>query len=294
MPGRRSDKQMEYYKQKTNSNIKWVVLIALAGLFAADLFLVLTGMSMPFDLWAMQITYEVRDDFLTAIVEFITRAGDTVTIAIICAILAVLPTRSRFGIPAAGAAITAGLIQYVLKNIVERARPDAAMWLIPEEGYSFPSGHANASFVFYLFLMILIRRYLIIGGSFGAANLVSVAFPLLVAVIGASRIYLGVHYPTDIIAGWLLGSIILLVIVSLYDNFYPAKNRITYDEPTWEYMRKRRPWRKPQVAHPLDEMLDFPKNRSIWRQPGTTSKRRAAAEEEKQRRRKDSGDDNFR
>jgi undecaprenyl-diphosphatase len=280
---------MEYYKQESDTNIKWIVLIVLAGLFAADLWSILTGVSKPIDMGVMQFVYGLRDDFLSVIVEFITRAGDTVTIAVICVVLVVLPTRVRFGIPVAVAAVAAGLIQYVIKNLVERARPDETMWLIPEDGYSFPSGHANASFVFYIFLMILLRRYFILGKSYGAANLVSVVLPLLVAVIGVSRIYLGVHYPTDIIGGWLLGSVILILIVTLYDNFYPAKNRITFDAPSWEYARRRRPWRKPQVSHPMDELIDFPKNRSIWKRPGTTAKRRAAEEKKRQR---DSGDDN--
>jgi hypothetical protein len=134
--------------------------------------------------------------------------------------------------------------------------------------------------------MILLRRYFIIGGSYGAANLVSVVMPLLVAVIGASRIYLGVHYPTDIIGGWLLGSIILIIVVSLYDNFYPTKNRITFDAPSWEYARRRRPWRKPSVNQ-AEELIDFPKNRSIWKRPGTTAKRRAVEEERRRRNEED-------
>jgi undecaprenyl-diphosphatase len=274
---------MEYYKQKTNSNAKWVVLAVLAGLFVADLWSILTGFSKSFDLDAMQFTYGIRDDFLTVIAEFITRAGDTVVIAVICVILVVLPTRVRFGIPAAGAAVTMGLIQYVLKHIVERARPDEAMWLIPEDGFSFPSGHAGSSFVFYLFLMVLLRRYFVIGGSYGASNLVTVAMPLLVAVIGVSRIYLGVHYPTDIIGGWLLGGAILIALLAAYDNFYPTKNRITFDAPSWEYARRRRPWRKPQVSNPSEEMIDFPKHRSKWKRPGTTAKRRAAEDEKRRR-----------
>jgi undecaprenyl-diphosphatase len=281
---------MEYYKPKTKSNAKWIALIVLAVLFAADLWWVVTGLSKPFDLSVMRFVYEIRDDFLNVIAEFITRAGDTAVIAVICAVLAALPTRSRFGIPAAGAVVAAVIVQYVVKNLVERARPDEVMWLIPEDGYSFPSGHANASFVFYLFLMILLRRYFIIGGSYGAANLVSVAMPLIVAVIGASRIYLGVHYPTDIIGGWLTGSIVLIIVVSLYDNFYPLKNRITFDAPSWEYARRRRPWRKPPVSNSSEELIDFPKNRSIWKRPGTTAKRRAI--EEEKRRQKAPGEDN--
>jgi undecaprenyl-diphosphatase len=234
----------------------------------------------------MQFAYGLRDGFLTEIVKVITRAGDTVTIAGICVVLVVLPTRVRFGIPAAGAAVIAGIMHYILKHLIERARPDEAMWLIPEDGFSFPSGHANAGFVFYIFLMILLRRYFILEGSAGGARLVTVVFPLLVAVIGGSRIYLGVHYPTDIIGGWLLGGVLLIIILTLYDNFYPAKNRISFDSPSWEYKSRRKPWRRPQISHPNEELIDFPKNRSNWKRPGTTARRRAAEAEREERRRR--------
>jgi undecaprenyl-diphosphatase len=274
---------MEYYKQKPNSNIKIVALSVLAGLFALNLWFVATGRSEPLDLDVMQFAYGVRDDFLNVIVAFITRAGDTITVAAICVALVALPTRVRFGIPAAGAAVVAGLFQYILKIVVERARPDFTMWLVPEDGFSFPSGHANASFVFYLFLMILLRRYFIIANIRSAATAVTVALPLLVAVIGGSRVYLGVHYPTDIIGGWLLGAILLIVIVTFYDHFYPSKVRISFEEPSWEYTRRRRSWRRPQVSNPSEELIDFPKNRSIWKRPGTTARRRLQEEEKQQR-----------
>ncbi|MDR1496108.1 MAG: phosphatase PAP2 family protein [Clostridiales Family XIII bacterium] len=271
---------MEYYKHETESNAKYAVLIVLAGLFVFDLWSVISGLSRGFDVGLMEFVYGVRDEFLNVIMGFITRAGDTITITIICVVLVVLPTRVRFGIPAAGAAVVAGLVQYALRHLIDRARPDEAMWLIlPEDGFSFPSGHANASFVFYLFLMVLLRRFFIINKSYGAANLVSVALPLLVAVVGVSRLYLGVHYATDVIGGWLLGAVLLIALVALYDNFYPPRNRISFDAPSWEYARRRRPWRKPQVSNPSEELIEFPKHRGKWKRPGTTAKRRALEED---------------
>jgi undecaprenyl-diphosphatase len=269
---------MEYYKQQTASNAKYIVLIVLGGLFAFDLWSVLTGFSKSFDLDAMQVVYSIRDDVLTVIATFITRAGDTITIAALCIILVVLPTRVRFGIPATCAAACAALVHYVLSHIIERPRPDGTMWLIQETGYSFPSGHSNAGFVFYLFLMILLRRFFILNKSYSAATLVSVTLPLLVAVIGCSRLYLGLHYPTDIIGGWLLGAMLLIVLVTLYDNFYPARYRVSFDAPSWEYARRRRPWRKPPVSGLAEELIEFPKNRSKWKRPVTAAKRRAAEE----------------
>jgi undecaprenyl-diphosphatase len=280
---------VEYYKKETKSNLKWFVAAALGVLFALDLWFVISGMSQQFDDNIMQFAYDVRGDFLTVVFRYITHASDTLIIAIICVVLVVLPTRVKFGIPISCTAAAVGIIRYIIMTFVGRARPDQAMSLIATDGSSFPSGHATMSFVFYLFLMVLLWRFFILSESRSAANLVSVAMPLLVLFIGVSRIYLGAHYATDIIAGWFLGGALLIVILALYDHFYPLKNRITFDAPSWEYSRRRRPWRRPQISHPQEELLDFPKNRSVWRRPGISAKRKAAEEERKRRGNPDDG-----
>jgi undecaprenyl-diphosphatase len=262
---------MEYYKPESNSKIKWIVLAALAAVFALVLWFIQSGISAKLDDGVMQFAYAIRDDYLSEIMKLLTRAGDSLIVAIICVILIVLPTRVRFGIPvaatAAGAGLTAWIIQFALKQIIARDRPDQTMWLTTADGYSFPSGHAAVSFVFYLFLMVIMRRYLILSKNYRAASLVSVVLPALVAVIGGTRIYLGVHYLTDVLGGWTFGCIILIIFIALYDNYYPAKNKITFDSPSWEYNRRKKPWRKPQVSHPTEDLIDFPKNRSKWKRP---------------------------
>ncbi|MGH7175721.1 MAG: phosphatase PAP2 family protein [Minisyncoccia bacterium] len=87
-----------------------------------------------------------------------------------------------------------------LKDIVARARPEAALALYAPPLYSFPSGHAVMSVVFYGFAAYaLARTYPRLGGW------IYLAATLLTLLIGLSRVYLGVHYPSDVIAGWLLG-----------------------------------------------------------------------------------------
>jgi membrane-associated phospholipid phosphatase len=67
-----------------------------------------------------------------------------------------------------------------------------------EETYAFPSGHANTSFVFWGYLALLLRR-----------RLITVISAVMILLIGLSRIYLGQHWPTDVLGGWLIGGLLL-------------------------------------------------------------------------------------
>lgn len=105
----------------------------------------------------------------------------------------------------------AAFLNWVLKHLFVRARPDLFR-LVSETGYSFPSGHAMVSLCFYGILAYIIGRrlsgrsrqiflYLFTGG--------------LVVSIGFSRIYLGVHYPSDVAAGYIAGGTWLAFCISL-------------------------------------------------------------------------------
>lgn len=95
------------------------------------------------------------------------------------------------------------VLNEVLKNAFHRARPDAALRLIAIESLSFPSGHAMASSIFYLTIGLLVSR--LAHRRLEKAYLIGTAI-LLTAVTGLSRVYLGVHYPTDVLAGWAAGT----------------------------------------------------------------------------------------
>jgi undecaprenyl-diphosphatase len=91
-----------------------------------------------------------------------------------------------------------------LKILVARARPDVVPHLVDVGDLSFPSGHAMVSAVTYLTLGALLART---QRRRATRIFVMAAGILLAVIIGLSRIYLGVHYPTDVLAGWVAGAL---------------------------------------------------------------------------------------
>jgi undecaprenyl-diphosphatase len=100
----------------------------------------------------------------------------------------------------------------ILKLVVHRARPNTSYAKqMRFQTYSFPSGHTFGSIVIFGLLGYVASRHLL--GSFD--DIVAVLSFLLIALVGVSRIYLGAHYPTDVLAGWALGAVSLLLIIEV-------------------------------------------------------------------------------
>jgi len=103
------------------------------------------------------------------------------------------------------------LFSQILKFIFRRPRPEV-LRLIEETGYSFPSGHSMNSVIFYGFAAYLLVRYCRHRSKYLIAGIIGV----LIVLIGLSRIYLGVHYASDVLGGLLIGTgwLILAIRVS--------------------------------------------------------------------------------
>ena len=115
-----------------------------------------------------------------------------------------------------------GLVVRGLKGVFARARPLDGV--IAAEGYSFPSGHAFASTVFYGMAVYLVWR---LTERRWARALAAVAGPLVIAAVGLSRVYLNVHYLTDVVAGWLAGAAWLvasLLVVDVVETRYRSRH----------------------------------------------------------------------
>jgi len=103
------------------------------------------------------------------------------------------------------------VLSFLLKILFHRTRPDLFQ-VVKETSYSFPSGHALATMCFYGMVAFLIMRKT---SSWRGRLTVMTLTVILSVLIGISRIYLGVHYPTDVIAGYAVGSMWLAFCISL-------------------------------------------------------------------------------
>jgi membrane-associated phospholipid phosphatase len=145
----------------------------------------------------------------------LTRLGDTATLTAVCIAVAIaLVVNRRHALAAAWVLTVAGggTLNTLLKRVFERSRPAADGWLVSAEGFTFPSGHSAGSVVTYGMLAYLAMRLLP-----GRAHVpVALLLAALAATIGASRMFLRVHYASDVLAGFALGVAWLgLCIVSI-------------------------------------------------------------------------------
>lgn len=124
---------------------------------------------------------------------------------------------------AAAAAVVGLGFNTVLKNIFHRVRPDTIYTAhMKIHSYSFPSGHAYGSTVFYGLLAYLAFRLL----PKPWRLITPVVLLVLIFLIGISRIFLGAHFPSDVIAGWLLGGLTLIVIIKFIRPTYEDSHNI--------------------------------------------------------------------
>jgi undecaprenyl-diphosphatase len=130
--------------------------------------------------------------------------GATVLLVVLLAVLGYLAfERKRREIWLVTLAAGGGvLVSTVLKQLFARERPDIVTHLAPAGTPSFPSGHSMLSAVVYLTLGALLAR--IVARRRVKAYVLALAM-LLAFLVGLSRVYLGVHYPTDVLAGWSAG-----------------------------------------------------------------------------------------
>lgn len=167
-----------------------------------------------FDLKIINIIQGLENNELTLFYEVITDVADTYQSMFITIVLVTLLYIKKYKREAIFLAISmsiCGIVVPLLKRFVSRNRPEIHR-LIEIEGLSFPSGHSTSATIMYLTLAIISRS--IIKGI--NKNLVITLASVGIIIIASSRIYLGVHYPTDVLAGMCLGASIVGLVYLLY------------------------------------------------------------------------------
>lgn len=183
-----------------------MAILAVAG-FVLVAYTVIVGADpgpTPGDTTAIDVVESLNATWLVDFAKVFTRLGSFAVVgslAFVCAALLVARRRwAEFGVLVAGMTLTY-LGVHELKDLVDRPRPEGG--LIDVSGSSFPSAHAAYS-TFYVWLAVTIVMRLRPGMARGAA--VVGAGVALTALVGLSRVYLGVHYLSDVNAGWALGA----------------------------------------------------------------------------------------
>lgn len=197
-----------------------VILLAAAGYITYEVAAVYETLPLPLDKAVQNFFFSLRGPVQDVIISSITHLSDTVTIIAFCIVLLILPNRKTYGLPVSLACLGGVAIYKPLKHFVLRARPDASLHLVTQGGYSFPSGHSVTSIVFYGLMLYLIQKHC---KNEKLKAVLSWICGILAVVIGPSRIYVGVHWPTDVLAGWCLGGGILIIVILILEKIYVKK-----------------------------------------------------------------------
>lgn len=166
---------------------------------------------MQLDQSILDIIETWRTPFATNVFEGITFFGSAPVItgiSLIVMSIVMIHHRKRTGVLFAYLTVCDALITFILKNFFHRTRPDPLEQLIQETGYSLPSGHSSSSMFLYGAIAVLVVPLI---PSRAGRIIVSILTALWILLIGTSRIYLGVHYPSDVFAGYMIGAILLAI-----------------------------------------------------------------------------------
>lgn len=172
-----------------------------------------------FDLPVYQffISFFTISPFMINCMKFFTSFGSTIFIICgICSVAILIKNKKYFW----NFAIANGIgvaINSLIKIIIRRPRPSVTMPFSYENSFSFPSGHTMMSTIFYG--LIIYYVYKNIKNKRLKYFLVSV-LSLITIMVGISRIYLGVHYATDVVAAYILGIVYLIVYIKLSNKIW--------------------------------------------------------------------------
>jgi undecaprenyl-diphosphatase len=189
-----------------------VAVLAMIWIFAALANAVREGDTRQFDEWVLSALRQDSDKsqlkgprWLTLGAEDITALGSPTVLGL--TVLAVtgyllLHGLYRNGLFIFAASVGGWVLNWLLKLAFARARPDVVPHLREVMSSSFPSGHALTSAAVYLTLGTLLMR--IAEGRLAKYYCIAIAM-FVTFLVGVSRVFLGVHYPSDVVAGWLIG-----------------------------------------------------------------------------------------
>jgi undecaprenyl-diphosphatase len=187
----------------------WLTVAGLA-LISALALLVVNRLTDGVDAAIINFVRQPALETPLAPLALITELGSTWAVTAVAGVLFVvlaLRGNPRWAIASALTIGIASLLNSGFKRLIDRVRPDLLEPLVVEHGYAFPSGHSMIGATAWGIVAVVIWRSDLRPGL--RRWLVGTCV-LLIALIGLSRVYLGVHFPSDVLAGWTAGALIVL------------------------------------------------------------------------------------
>lgn len=198
-------------KQFIEKNVKWIALFICLVLVIGIAEDVLDNEIYRLDVVGYNfISKHMISDNITPIVKVVTQLGGATFLIALATILLIAIKNKKTGFLIWLNLAISALLNQILKHIVQRPRPTEHR-IIDESGYSFPSGHSMVSAAFYGFLIYLIYKN--VKNKYLKWGLI-ILLGLLILGIGTSRIYLGVHYTSDVLAGFLVSISYLIIFIT--------------------------------------------------------------------------------
>lgn len=200
------------------SHKSWQQLALYFGLYALPLIVfvkladeVRERETLPFDVAVLESVHRLSAPGLDTVVTSVTDFGYVWWVGgitlVVCAALIYWRRYRDAAIVLVGVAGSA-VLNLILKALFQRDRPELWARLVTENSHSFPSGHAMASMSLAAVIIVVLWptrwRWLAVSGG-----------ALYVLVIGFTRLYLGVHYPTDIVAGWVMAAAWVVIVAAV-------------------------------------------------------------------------------
>ncbi len=153
----------------------------------------------------------LRTDWLTPIMESISSLATPLSLLVLLLVIVAFAPGKRPGMFCALNLVLVALLNAVLKELVQRPRPEHIN-LVTETGFSFPSGHSMVAMAFFGLLVWLVWKY---EKDRTMRFACCAGFSLVILLIGISRIYLGVHYASDVLAGFCISLAWLALYTSI-------------------------------------------------------------------------------
>lgn len=207
---------------KNIKSIKWLIFLTFTIIILIITKKVLDQDIMKIDLIGYNfISKYLINPKLTSIIKMITNIGSAFSLITITIVLLIVIKDKLVSYSILGNLIIITFFNQMLKLTLQRPRP-TDFRLINETGYSFPSGHSMVNTAFYGYLIYIIYKR--IKNKYLKWSLI-ILLSILIITIGISRIYLGVHYTSDVVAGFLISICYLIIYTGLINKLIDRSSK---------------------------------------------------------------------